>query len=77
MLRGFVTDDATNGLIVSGTVLRLLGIQALTRTATIELSYDTSARCPLVSKYIVQVTNTVLDLWSRRTKARHCQPLRA
>ena len=39
--RGRVTDDATNGPIVSGTVLRPLDIQALTRTATIELSYDT------------------------------------
>ena len=35
------TDDATSGPIVPGTVLGLLGIQALTRTATIELSYDT------------------------------------
>ena len=38
---GCVTDDAISGPIVSGTVLRLLGIQALTRTATIEVSYDT------------------------------------
>ena len=39
--RGCVTDDATGGPIVPGTVLGLLGIQALTRTATIELSYVT------------------------------------
>ena len=39
--RGCVTDDATEGPIVSGTVLRHLDIHALTRTATIELSYGT------------------------------------
>ena len=33
--------EEVDGPIVSGTVMRLLDIQALTRTATIEVSYDT------------------------------------
>jgi hypothetical protein len=39
--RGCVTDGATEGPIVPSTIPRLFDVQAWTRTATIELSYDT------------------------------------